>query len=90
MLAVRCTVRPRLTTRRGGDVIDTELGRFRVRCRDCGRTVLTGVMRIGDAEARALYAHVEVCRPDLVEKTGVASAALGTLLARFDVRTAPD
>ena len=68
---------------------DTASGTFRVRCRDCGRTVLTGVRRIADAEVRALRAHLETCRPDLGDPPrDVVSAALGTLLSRFDVRSA--
>ena len=70
-------------------MIDTTSETFRVRCRDCGRTVLTGVRRIADAEVRALRAHLETCRPDLGDPPPDATpAALSTLLARFDVRSA--
>jgi hypothetical protein len=69
-------------------VAEDEPGPFRVRCRDCGRTVLTGVLRIADAEARALRAHSDVCRPDLVDGSRTTpSASLGSLLAHFDVRS---
>jgi hypothetical protein len=48
---------------------------------------LTGVLRIADAEARALRAHSDVCRPDLVDGSPTTpSASLGSLLAHFDVR----
>jgi hypothetical protein len=53
---------------RGGMAMNNaESGRFRVRCRDCGRSVLSGVVRIGVGEANALSAHLETCRPDLAD-----------------------
>jgi hypothetical protein len=61
---------------------------FRVRCRNCARTVLSGVERIGPREADALVAHLERCRSDLAhaERSRWASD-LGVLLAHFDVAT---
>jgi hypothetical protein len=60
--------------------------RFRIRCRSCNRTVLTGVERVGDAEAAEMRAHLTTCRLDLprAERNG-ARADLGAVLARFDV-----
>ena len=60
--------------------------RFRIRCRSCNRMVLTGVERVGDAEAAELRAHLARCRPDLPPSVrDRAHADLGALLARFDV-----
>lgn len=59
--------------------------RFTVRCRGCGRTVLSGVERVGDAEPE-LHAHLAKCQPDLA--AAVSAEQLGELLARFDVRAA--
>jgi hypothetical protein len=62
---------------------------FRVRCRNCGRTILSGVERIGIREAEALAAHLERCRPDLADPPDRRwSADLGALLAQFDVESA--
>ncbi len=70
-------------------MVDPESASLRIRCRDCGRTVLTGVSRIGDAEVAALGAHFDVCRPDLDDPPrDAASASLATLLSRFDVQRA--
>lgn len=63
---------------------ERDAGRFTVRCRECGRTVLAGVERVGDAEAAELHVHFAKCRPDLA---AAVSAEFGALLARFDVRT---
>jgi hypothetical protein len=64
----------------------SSLPRFQVRCRDCGRTVLWRIERVGEAEERELRGHLVACRPDLTvatsERTGV-----GPLLARFEVAT---
>jgi hypothetical protein len=63
-------------------------GRFRVRCRNCGRSVLSGVEAIGVRQADALAAHLERCRPDLTDpKDDRWSADLGALLAQFDVES---
>jgi hypothetical protein len=63
--------------------------RFRVRCRDCGRTVLSGVERIGVDETHVLGAHLEACRFDLAESQKRALANdLGAVLAHFDVENA--
>jgi hypothetical protein len=70
-------------------VSDVERGRFRVRCRNCGRTVLSGVERIGVGEAHALSAHLETCRPDLADPRNDGwKTDLGELLAHFDVQNA--
>ncbi|HEX9348557.1 MAG TPA: hypothetical protein VF919_13350 [Gemmatimonadales bacterium] len=61
--------------------------RFRVRCRACGRTVLSGVARVADAEAAELRAHLARCRPDL---PAPIDDDLGRLLARFDVASTSD
>ena len=66
-------------------------GGFTVRCRECARTVLSGVARLGDAEAAVLRAHVARCRPATRHaRDDSANADLGTLLARFDVATTGD
>jgi hypothetical protein len=63
---------------------------FRVRCRNCGRTVLSGVDRIGVAEANALSAHLETCRPDLANlRNDGWKSDLGEVLGHFDVRNTP-
>jgi len=60
----------------------TETLHFRVRCRSCGRTVLSGVARVADAEATELRAHLARCRPDVAAPI---DADLGSLLSWFDV-----
>ena len=55
---------------------------FRVRCRACGRTVLSGVARVADSEAAELRAHLARCRLDL---PAPIDDDLGKLLARFEV-----
>jgi hypothetical protein len=59
---------------------------FRVRCRDCGRTVLWQVERVAEAEERELRRHLVGCRPDLSMAVG-ENHGLGPLLARFEVAT---
>ena len=60
----------------------TEGPRFRVRCRTCGRTVMSAVARVADAEAAELRAHLAWCRRDLPTPI---DADLGALLTWFDV-----
>lgn len=66
----------------------TTTSRVRVRCRACGRTVLSGVPRVGDEEAAELRAHLARCRRDL--PTALGDTDLGRLLARFDVASTKD
>ena len=63
----------------------TDGPRFRVRCHTCGRTILSGIARVGDAEAAELRAHLGRCRPDVA-----VPADFGRLLARFDVASTRD
>ena len=50
--------------------------------------MLSGVERIGVAEANALSAHLETCRPDLADpRNGGWKSDLGELLAHFDVQS---
>ncbi len=68
---------------------NAEARRFRMRCRNCGRTVLSEVERIGAGETRALSAHLEACRPDLADpRSGGWKTDLGAILAHFDVQNA--
>lgn len=63
---------------------------YSVRCRGCTRAVLTGVLRIGDAEAEHLRAHLATCPSKFGRgEKDDGSGDIGVLLARFDVeRTA--
>ena len=63
-------------------------GRFRVRCRNCGRTVLSGVETIGVCQADDFQPKVEplIRRPELVDPKGERwSADLGAFQAQCDV-----